>query len=408
MAPLTDSSSEYDLVVVGAGPGGSMAARVAAEGGLSVLLLEKKSKPGRKLCAGGIIGRVMRRFDIDEDSLECKIDSYKVFVGKEGWVDIPAKGAATSYRTTLENESFKRFDYYLAMRARDSGATLQTSSQLVDMRRDNGKIRSRVRTPKGDMTVTSKLVIGSDGFHSTVGRLTGLSPPPPSDKMIVAVQREVITGKNDDCNCYHLFDPSIISTGYLWAYPKSQGFSIGMGCLASQINDPLKFALQKAMTQNQFIKTLIPSGSTILPLEGAPIPAAPLKNFVSDGVMLVGDSAGQCDPISGDGIYYAMAAGKLAAGVAADAVSADDYSRTKLSALKELWMASEGKELAWERRRLEIISKDYLTHFEKVMRRRKSPSKERFARRADYYLSRMTRMMPSFVLEKLVREGYIL
>jgi len=401
-------TSEYDLVVVGAGPGGSVAARVAAEKGLSVLLLEKKTKPGRKLCAGGIIGRVMRKFDIDEDSLECKIESYKVFVGKEGWIDVPAKGAATSYRTTMENESFRRFDYYLAMRAKDSGVSLQTSAQLVDLKRDDSVTRLLIRTPVGDMTVSSRLVIGSDGFHSTVGRLTGLSPPPPSDRMTVAVQREVITGRNSDCNCYHLFDPSITDTGYLWAYPKSQGFSIGMGCLASRIIDPLKVVLQKAMGQNQFIKTLIPPGSTILPLEGAPIPAAPLNRFVAEGVMLVGDAAGHCDPISGDGIYYAMSAGKLAASVASEAISAGDFSRTRLATFERLWKGAEGKELAWERRRLEIISKDYLTHFEKVMRRRKNPSAERFVRRTDYYLSRMTRLMPSFVVEKLVREGYIL
>lgn len=402
------SSAQYDLVVVGSGPGGSTAAKFASEQGMKVLLLEKKVSPGRKLCAGGVIGKVVRKFDIDDAALECHIDSYRFYAEKEGWVDVPSKGAATSYRTTMENDTFKRFDYYLAMRAKDRGATLWTSSEAVGIKRDEGLTKVQVRTPTGDKLVTTKLVIGADGFHSTVGRLTGLTPPVPSGDMTVAVQREVITGKETNHNCLHLFDPSIAPVGYLWVYPKSRGYTIGVGCLASHMVDPVKFMLQKAFESNSLVKEFIPPGSTIMPLEGAPIPAAPIGRFVDDGVMLIGDAAGQCDPVTGDGIYYAMSAGRRAAFAAAHAMSMGNTSRETLGIYADEWNKEEGKELRWQRKRLQILSKNYVGHFERRIAGMRSPRKEALVRRTDYYLSRMMGLIPSFLLERLVQDGYIL
>ncbi|HYC11577.1 MAG TPA: NAD(P)/FAD-dependent oxidoreductase [Nitrososphaerales archaeon] len=405
---VSSASPQFDLVVVGSGPGGCTAAKCASEQGLKTLLLEKKAAPGRKLCAGGIIGKVIRKFDIDDEALECHIDSYRFYAEREGWVDVPSKGAATSYRTTMENDAFKRFDSYLAARARDSGATLLTSSEAANLRREAGLTKVQLRTPTGEKVVTTRLVIGADGFHSTVGRLTGLTPPVPSEGMTVAVQREVITGKETSHNCLHLFDPTLAPVGYLWVYPKSRGYTIGVGCLASHIVDPMKFMLAKAFQSNGLVKEFIPPGSTIMPLEGAPIPAAPLGTFVGDGVMLVGDAAGQCDPVTGDGIYYAMSAGKRAAITAAEAVSKGDYSQDMLRSYEKAWNGEEGKELSWQRRRLKIISKNYVGHFERRIAGMRNPRREQLVRRTDYYLSRMTSLIPAFLLEKLVQDGYIL
>src|SRR5579863_10467692 len=105
------SDQDYDLVVVGAGPGGSVTARFAAQSGLKVAFLEKRRRPGLKLCAGGIPGRIKKEFGVPEEAVESNVKNYFLFTRKTGWHPVRSPGASTTYRTTNDIDEFKKLDY---------------------------------------------------------------------------------------------------------------------------------------------------------------------------------------------------------------------------------------------------------------------------------------------------------
>jgi digeranylgeranylglycerophospholipid reductase len=399
---------QYDLVVVGAGPGGSVAARFAVAAGLKVAFLEKKKQPGLKLCAGGVPGRIRKEFGVPEEAVESRVRHYCLFTRKTGWHPVRSPGASTTYRTTNENSEFKRLDYQLAMLAVEAGAELLTSTECIDVKREEGNCRVAVRTPKGERTLKSKVVIGADGFHSTVSKAAGLFHPYTQDRMAVTAQREVLTDKrNEDENCYHVFDPSIAGVGYLWFYPKSHGWTVGLGCLASHVVEPVSFTLERILRTNKIYKELVPSGSKLLRLEGAGIPMAPLERIHTDNVMLVGDAAGHCDSMTGDGIYHAMAAGKLAASVAAEAISKGDYSAGTLRAYQSKWSLTGGRELAWSRERLEIVSRDFLRFNQTRIRLLENRFVARAVHKTNSVLPRHRNHVPGPIWRELVASGVI-
>jgi len=401
-------ADQYDLIVVGAGPGGSVAARYASQAGLKVAFLEKRKRPGLKLCAGGVPGRIRKEFGVPEEAVESVVRHYYLFTEKTGWHPVRSPGASTTYRTGVENEEFKRLDYQLAMLAVDAGAELFTLTECTDVTRDANGCRVSVRSPKGEATLKSKIVIGADGIHSTVSRATGLFRPYSQDKMAVAAQHEILMDRrNENENCYHIFDESIAGVGYLWFYPKSHGWTVGLGCLASHIVEPVSYTLERIMKTNKMYKQLIPSGSTVLRLEGHSIPMAPLEKYHTDNVMLIGDAAGHCDSMTGDGIYHAMAAGKLAASVAAEAVSRGSYSEETLSMYPAKWSLTGGRELNWSRERLEVVSKDFL----KFNQARISLLRNRYIARAVHktnsILPRHRGLVPRPVWNELISNGVI-
>jgi len=402
------NNTEFDVAVVGAGPAGSVAARFASENGLKVILLEKKKKPGLKLCAGGLPNPIMRNFGVDKDAIECSVANFLLHTHATGWHSTPSRGAATTYRTTIENEDFKRLDYQLAINAEENGAKVITSAEVTDMATKGSRVKLSIRTPSSGRIVTAKIVLGADGFNSIIAKSTNLWRRYKKDRIVIAVQREVLTEKkNQDLNCYNIYDEKIAKVGYLWIYPKSRGFTIGLGCLASYIVEPLKSVLERAIRTNPLIKEIIPHGSKFLPLEGAPIPTEPLKKIYSDNVMLLGDAARHVNPMTWGGIYNAMVDGKLASEVAAEAISKGDYSERLLKAYQEKWYETIGKQLIWEREKFERVSKEFVRHFELLISLLRNRYATRLAKATSNNFPKLASFLPSPLLDKLIMYGWI-
>lgn len=336
---------DYDVVVVGAGPSGSTAAKNLAEKGIKVLILDKAFFPRDKPCGGGLPTRVVKRFPY----IEPLIDS-------------------VSYGTTMYSSSLrymfeflrekpflmmvlrKKFDNDLLILAQQAGAKFLggTSVRDVQVRSDKAVV-----VLENGQSIETKMVLGCDGMHSVVAEKTNLCKK--LDMICVCLTQEQplapsqLTTFFSDRKLTHLFIKVQGIAGYGWVFPKKTYVNIGIGEFQSAVpktrpKKPLK------ETYDAFIftlkeKKLLPRDFPIENLKGATLPIFPLENTYSDRVLLCGDAAGFINPITGEGIYYAMASGQIAATVIAEGLTAKNLTKQFLKNYQDLWMADFGKDL---------------------------------------------------------------
>lgn len=345
-------TSNFDVVVIGAGPGGSTAAKVCAEEGLRVALLEKNSKPGLKACAGGLEYKVIKEFEIDESVIEC-VSEWICYCNKKRWVCNKLKSA---------NVFRRKFDNYLAERAVKAGANLFTSTKCVKVIEKGKGIRGVIaKSPIGETAFLGNILIIADGFGSRTARFFDLSPRMTPSDFGVTIQCEVhVRSKVKNDSIYLFYGNDIANCGYGWIYPKNSCYTVGLGCLASEMHgEGLVSRLEYLIKKHPIASKILRDITLISKFEGACVPLKQSDRICSDGVLVVGDAAGQVSALSGSGIYYAMKAGHLAGQVAVDAISKEDVSIANLHRYQELWFSLYGNELKRQKRVLEMLEKNY-------------------------------------------------
>lgn len=334
--------SRYDVIVVGAGPGGAIAAREAARQGLSVLLLEKRQEIGSPVrCAEGIAHEQLISFIAPEPYwISATVTSAEfMVVSDDGRTEITRGEGGLGY--VLER---RIFDRVLAEQAVSAGAEVQVKTAATALLLDHGYVRGvQIRSPFGKAEIESQVVIGADGIESRIGAWAGLNTTlPPKDTMSCA--QFLLAGIDIDptCTCYYV-GMHVAPGGYAWVFPKGEGrANVGLGVQADVAEGPaLEYLIRFIESQPHLAR-----GSPVTLITGG-VPVAPqLSPMVTDGLMLIGDAARQVDPLTGGGIANAMAAGQLAAEVAAECIAADDVSAAALRAYEMRWQASRGHKLA--------------------------------------------------------------
>lgn len=325
----------YDVIVVGGGPGGSWAAKHAAEGGASVLLLEKDREIGIPVrCAEGLSELGLKR----------------VVEVKDHWISQVIRGTRLVAPDGTVIESFaegigfvlnrKLFDYGLAAMASQAGADVLTKAYVHGLCMVDGVVNGVKMTHMGQKhRISSSVVIGADGVESRVGRWVGLETRIHPEEMESCVQMTLTDIDIDPGVVEFYFGRQVAPGGYLWIFPKgSRTANVGLGIsgVYSRVKKPL-FYLQ------EFVERKFP-GASVLTMVAGGVPTVPtLKKIVRDGLMLVGDAARQANPMTGGGILCAMIAGKIAGRVVADAVRAGDVSAKRLGTYPREWHKTEGK-----------------------------------------------------------------
>jgi len=332
----------YDLIVIGAGPGGSIAAREAARQGLSVLLLEKRQEIGSPVrCAEGIAHEQLIPF-IAPDShwISATVTGAEFTVaGDDGRTETTRGEGGSGY--VLER---RVFDRVLAEQAASAGAEVRVKTAATALLMDGRAVRGvRVRSPFGEAEVESRVVIGADGVESRVGAWAGLDTTLPHQDTMSCAQF-LLAGIDIDpaCTCYYV-GMDVAPGGYAWVFPKGERrANVGLGVQANVAGRPaLDYLVRFVESQPHLAQ-----GSPVTLVTGG-VPVAPqLSRFVTNGLMLVGDAARQVDPLTGGGIANAMAAGRLAAEVATECIAAGDVSVAALSAYETRWHAGLGRKLA--------------------------------------------------------------
>ena len=351
---------KYDVVVVGAGPVGSTAARYAAMSGAKVLLLEEHSSIGSPVgCTGLLSTKAVEECDL-KPSEEFVFNSVRgAFVHAPDGQCLPIDGKQTKAYVV----SRKNFDRTLAVMAVEEGVELSLKTRAFGFEKENfeagtGTKRKGNENEKNSPvklktlrngkpeTISTSVVIGADGVKSRIASYAGLGKPA---RVLPGIQIEAPYA-SDDCDFVELFPGSSAPGFFAWTVPLNEKVSrIGLALDPELVfkrglgeNSPL-FYLEKLLCLNPHIKARYSGGMLDFVVGGIPI--GPQERTISDGVLLAGDAAGQAKPTSAGGVYTGAFAAKIAGKVAAKAALEGDTSAGRLSEYDRLWRKGLAKEL---------------------------------------------------------------
>ncbi len=319
-------SDLYDVAVIGGGPAGATAAADLAKEGLSVVLLDKAGRI--KPCGGAIPPRLIRDFEIPDDLIVARVKSAQIIAPSARTVDMPIDGEG--YVAMVDRE---HFDEWLRNRAAREGATRVTGTFEKLTRDGSEHVTVFYRAGKGEgeertESLRARYVIGADGALSAIARQ---ELPDAGRVSYVFAYHEIVRSPREakpasgqtpsprfDANrCDIYYDGRVSPDFYAWVFPHGDTTSIGTGSANKG------FSLRTAVGEVRRSTGL--DGCETIRREGAPIPLHPLKRWDNGRDCIVaGDAAGVVAPASGEGIYYAMACGRLAAQSVSMAIATGD------------------------------------------------------------------------------------
>ncbi len=313
----------YDVVVVGAGPAGAIAAKYAAMNGAITLLIEEHASVGSPVQCTGLISTAAL--------MECEIGEGNFVLAKMRGAFVYAPNCEELKVEGKDIKAYvidrKIFDRALVEQSLDAGVDLLLRTRFTGMER--GKISVNSNGEKKD--IHADIVIGADGIQSSVGRAAGLLR---CEKFLSGIQFEAPYDAKDP-EFVEIFTGNEIVPGFFaWAVPFKGFARIGLATTYAPATNYLEKLLKHPVVASRYM-----GSRTEIVMGGIPL-GAPGKTATED-VMLVGDAAGQVKPTSGGGIYMGAVCARIAGEVAARA----SRKEAKLSEYEKRWRGTIGREL---------------------------------------------------------------
>lgn len=345
--------SSFDAVVVGAGTAGCLAAKTIAEAGLSVCLVERKSREaiGEKVCGDALGEHHLKAVGLEKPQsgeMEKRIEGIKIY----------SPDMETVF--TVRHEDFvgyilnrRLFGQWLLKKALDKGAVLFDSTQclqpIIEGNFVAGVLARNLKTDE-KVELKSKVVVDASGFLAVVRRR--LPEEMGIDREIVnedveACYREIRQLKQENKNtefCEIYLNQKVTPGGYTWVFPKGGAkVNVGLGvCMHDNFPNPKKQLYKHVLTKPLFEGSLLLDGGAWYDPT-----RRPLDNMVGNGVIISGDTACLVNPIHGGGIGPSMLSGYLAGKTIIEALEKGNVSKNSLWTYNCKYMAMYGAKQAW-------------------------------------------------------------
>lgn len=333
------SHKSFDLIVVGAGPAGSSAAYHAAKGGLNVLLLDKSRFPRDKICGGGLSPRslqILKSMGLFDKIQELGQRGNRAIVYSNGGRlfegHIPGDTKEPNHFLIV---SRYHLDNLIVESAIKEGVDFKEETKVTGMILDGDRIAG-VRAIQGgvEREYYSRLVVGANGAFSMLSGEFGNRPLKPRECFIAArAYFSGVSGVNDAIEGF--FNPEILP-GLAWLFPMKGGcVNVGFGMRYDVFRvkgiPPLSL-FRKVIHEDRALSLRLSGATQEGKARGLVIPTfKPNFKYVCHGGLLAGDAACLVDPLSGEGIIYALISGRIAAGTAIYAFELGDFSKDVLS-----------------------------------------------------------------------------
>jgi geranylgeranyl reductase family protein len=339
----------YDVIVVGAGPGGSAAASFLARRGANVLLLDKSSFPREKVCGDGLTPQAIYwcdRLGCAEEVLaqtkgvirDCDlyINGNRVLTG-----GFPDNTPYPNFAVLLDR---RRFDHTLLQNALANGAMFRPGITVREIERDAETATVLTRTSSGEEAFRSRIVIGADGVASAVSRAIGNV----LKQGVMAVSlRTYCRGVSVAGAPIRVYFDRDYFPGYGWLFVDEDGFAnIGLGYAfdrAFPLGD-LSGCFRRFITVE--LADALKHAERCGGVSGGSAAFYRPRRIVDDRVLLIGDAANHADPLNGGGIHKAMESAYFASEAALDALATGDLSARGLRQYQHLW--EQHAELDWQ------------------------------------------------------------
>ena len=331
----------YDVLVIGAGPAGSIAAKTAAEKGLTVLLIEKRQAIGDPVrCAEGVSKEYLKKHvEIDKKWICADLKGARIYAPDGTKIEMAEEIAGGEVGYVLER---KIFDRALAEKASKAGAEVRVKTRAIGLIIEEDFVKgARLMQLGKEYDVHARIVIGADGIESKVGRWAGIDTSLKPIDIETCVQYLVAGVDINQEYCEFYIGNDLAPGGYIWIFPKGEGkANVGIGILGSKMG---KFKPRPVDYLNSFLEKKFPHAKIVEMVFGGVPVSGSIEKTSTNGLILIGDAARQSDPITGGGILNAMDVGKIAGEAAFAAISAGDVSNEKLEEVYEKrWRSTTG------------------------------------------------------------------
>lgn len=327
----------FDAVIVGAGPAGSATAIALARRGYDVALLDKQNFPREKLCGdfvNPINWPIFAELGVAERILaepHCRVAGFRITA-------CSGAAAEVSLAPTNQNRSFglglarARLDRVLLQRAQEVGATIRTGARLERMAKE---ARGWQLTTGAGESWRAKILIGADGRNSSVARRLRIDGPTTARGRSVGFQIRLEGAENANGRIeIHLFPGGYAGLVGVGDGSLNLGLAIDRKVLPPS-GDVKEFLLKDRLAQNPALKAILQRHEPMAqPRSAYPVYFPPRRSF-DDEALLVGDAARVTEPVTGEGIYFAMQSGLLAAATIDSALRAGDCSASFLRRYQE-------------------------------------------------------------------------
>jgi geranylgeranyl reductase family protein len=297
---------KYDVIVIGSGPAGATAASILTKNNINTLLIEKEEFPRSKICGGAVSRRALLILEHENIKIP-KLNTFKKCDSMQfGTFDFDSVENLANVR--FDNEvayltDRSEFDHAIVKDAVSKGAELRQNLIVKNIEKENSQFTIKVN----DFSFKSKYLLCADGVNSTSAKLLGFRSKWETDEVGLCIESH-ITDYDHPLSPLNFYFGGV-KWGYAWFFDKGNHGSIGIGTPLKDASN-LRKLFESFVKNCGYIKSIknLKINAWRLPLTGGLT-----RNFVNENALLVGDAAGLVDPFLGEGIYYAIQSGKIAA-----------------------------------------------------------------------------------------------